>query len=112
MTNSESHLAIDRANRESALAVFTERLDRIKADITARGVGSRVADTLKEGTSEALDAGLDVAKERKGVIAGTFGALLLWIFREPLFTAAAALIARIHGGDDEATEDESSDQDK
>jgi hypothetical protein len=110
MTSSESHLAVDRANRELAMAVFTERLDRIKADIAARGVGSRVADTLKEGTSDALDAGLDVAKERKGLIAGTFGALLLWIFREPLFTAAAALVARIHGGDDEETKDEFSDQ--
>lgn len=107
----EHRLAVDRANREAALAVFSDRLERIKADLAARGVGARVADSFKEGTSDALDAGLDVAKERKGVIAGTIGALLLWIFRGPLFAAGTALVARIRGENDEYIEDEASEQD-
>lgn len=108
----EHRLAVDRASRQAALAMFNERLVRIKADLAARGVGGRVADSLKEGTSDALDAGLDVAKERKGVIAGTLGALLLWIFRAPLFAAGAALLERVRGGKhDETIEDEASDQD-
>lgn len=110
MSASESRLATDRAARNLAHAAFAERLDGIKADLAARGVGARVADSVKEGTTGALDAGLDVAKERKGLIAGTFGALLLWIFREPLLTAGAALVARICGEDDEKIEDEDSDQ--
>lgn len=109
MSPSGNHLIADRARREAAHATFFNRLEGIKADLTARGVGARVADSFKEGTSEALDAGLDVAKERKGLIAGTFGAVLLWIFREPLFTAAAALVARIRG-EDEDIEEETSDQ--
>lgn len=110
MSAGEIRLAADRARREAALAVFTDRLDGIKADLTARSVGARVADSVKEGTSEALDAGLDVARERKGLIAGTLGALLLWTFRKPLLTTAAALYARIHGQDQDDIEDETSDQ--
>lgn len=110
MSGNESRLVTDRARREAALAVFTDRLEGIKADLTARSVGARMADSVKEGTSEALDAGLDVAKERKGLIAGTFAALLLWIFRDPLFTAAAALYARIRGQDQDDIKDKASDQ--
>lgn len=110
MSGGETSLAVNRAKREAALAAFTDRLEGIKADLAARSVGARMADTVKEGTSEALDAGLDVAKERKGLIAGTFGALLLWIFREPLFTAAAGLVARIRSETEADIEDEASDQ--
>lgn len=112
MNANVSRLAADRTARNLAHAAFAERLDGIKADLAARGVGARVADSVKVGTTEALDAGLDVAKERKGLIAGTFGALLLWIFRKPLFTAGAALVARIRGEDEdkEKIEDEDSDQ--
>jgi hypothetical protein len=109
MSSKEAHLTADRANRDRAHAAFAERLEGIKADLTARGVGARVADSVKEGTSEALEASLDVAKERKALIAGTFGALLLWIFRDPLFTAAAALVARVRSKEKEI-EDEASDQ--
>lgn len=110
MSVSETRLAADRAARDLAHAAFAERLESIKDDLAVRGIGARVADSVKEGTTDALDAGLDVAKERKGLIAGTFGALLLWIFREPLFTAAAALVARIRGEDEEDIEDQASDQ--
>lgn len=106
----EARLALDRANRDAARALFSERLERIKADLAARGVGARVAHSVKEGTTDALDAGLDVARERKGLIAGTLGALLLWIFRDPLFTAASALVARIRGEDEDNIEDDASDQ--
>ncbi len=111
MSRNVENLAIDRANRDAARAVFTERLARIKADLEARGVGSRVAGSVVEGTSDALDAGLDVARERKGLIAGTIGALLLWIFRQPLFDAAASLFTHNRGEDaDEETEDDTRDE--
>lgn len=114
MSAAEARLAADRANRDAARGVFAERLARIKADLEARSVGARVADSVKEGTVEAIDTGLDVARERKGLIAGTIGALLLWIFRQPLFDAAASLVSRVRGRNgDEAKdeEDETRDQD-
>jgi hypothetical protein len=110
MSGSETSLAVNRANREVAHAAFSDRLEGIKADLAARSVGARMADSVKEGTSDALDAGLDVAKERKGLIAGTLGALLLWLFREPLLTIAAGLVGRIRGEDDDDIEDETRDQ--
>lgn len=108
MSDAKLRLAADRANREAAHAVFAERLARIKGDLEVRSVGARVADSVKEGTSEAIDAGIGAAKERKGLVAGTIGALLLWLFRHPLFDAAASLAARIRGDDDE--EDETGDE--
>lgn len=110
MNSRQQRLVIDRRNRRDARLVFTERLTRIKADLDARGVGSRVAGTVMEGTSDAIDAGLDVAKERKAVVAGAIGALLLWIFRQPLFDAAVALVARVRGEKDHETEDDSREQ--
>lgn len=84
-------LGIDRINRDAAWRVFNTRLERIKADVEARGIGSRVAGTMVGEVSDAVDIGLDVARERKGLVAGTVGALLLWIFRQPLIAGAAAL---------------------
>lgn len=110
MSATERQLAQDRARREVALAAFNDRLDGIRDDLAARGVGARVADTVKDSTVDALDAGLDVARERKGLIAGTFGALLLWLFRAPLLTAAAALIARARGNDETDDNETSSDE--
>lgn len=110
MSPPELRLTADRANRNAARRVFTSRLDRIKADISARGIGSRVAGTMVEEVSEAVDMGLDVARERKGLIAGTFGALLLWIFRQPLIAGAASLFEHFAGEKDEESEDESNDE--
>lgn len=107
---SASRLAADRVNRDAAHRVFNNRLERIKADIEARGIGSRVAGTMVEEVSGAVDMGLDVARERKGLIAGTIGALLLWVFRQPLIAGAAALFEHFAGEDD--AEDEDKDEDE
>lgn len=107
---SASRLAADRANRDAARRVFTTRLERIKADIEVRGIGSRVAGTMVEEVSGAVDMGLDVARERKGLIAGTIGALLLWIFRQPLIAGAASLFEHFAGENDAEDEDDSDDE--
>jgi hypothetical protein len=107
---SATSLAADRINRDAARRVFSERLERIKADIEARGIGSRVAGTMVEEVSGAVDMGLDVARERKGLIAGTIGALLLWVFRQPLIAGAASLIE--HFTDEKHTEDEDQSDDE
>lgn len=107
---STSNLAADRANRDAARRVFGTRLERIKADLEARGIGSRVAGTMVEEVSGAVDMGLDVARERKGLIAGTIGALLVWIFRQPLIAGATSLFEHFAGERDAKHEDEDDDQ--
>ena len=104
------HLAADRANRNAARRVFSERLERIKADVEARGIGARVAGTMAEEVSGAVDMGLDVARERKGLIAGTLGALLLWNFRQPLIAGAASLFEHFARENDAENEDASDDE--
>ncbi|MDB5723368.1 MAG: hypothetical protein JWQ16_122 [Novosphingobium sp.] len=105
-------LAADRANRNAAHRVFNTRLERIKADVAARGIGSRVAGTMVEEVSGAVDMGLDVARERKGLIAGTIGALLLWVFRQPLIAGAASLFEHFAGQSDIDLEDEDDSDDE
>lgn len=101
MTEVERRVIADRANRNAAQRVFSTRLERIKADVEARGIGSRVAGTVAEEVSGAVDAGLDAARERKGIVAGVAGALLLWIFRHPLIAAAASTLGHFTGHTDD-----------
>lgn len=102
-------LAADRANRDAARRIFSTRLERIKADIEARGIGSRVAGTMVEEVSGAVDMGLDVARERKGLVAGTVGALLVWIFRHPLIAGASSLFEHFTQATDAKDKDDSDD---
>lgn len=108
--SAEQRLAADRATRNAAHGAFTTRLDRIKADVQAQGIGSRMVETVVGEVSGAMNVGLDVARERKGVIAGTIGALLLWIFRRPLIAVTTSFFGRFAEGRDEGTEDERSDE--
>jgi hypothetical protein len=65
---------------------------------------------MVEEVSGAVDMGLDVARERKGLIAGTIGALLVWIFRQPLIAGAASLFEHFAGEQDAKNEDEDDDE--
>jgi hypothetical protein len=112
MSKAHSRLAAQRASRDAAREAFAVTVARIKADVAARGVGSRIAGTVVGEASDAIDVGLDAAREHKGVVAGTIGALLLWTFRQPLFTAAVSLYERVRGGDDEDIEDDTRDEDE
>lgn len=103
-------LAADRINRDAARRVFSTRLERIKADIEARGIGSRIAGSMVEDVSGAVDMGLDVARERKGLVAGTIGALLVWVFRQPLMAGAASLFAHFAGKTDADKKDSHEDE--
>lgn len=90
MTEAETQLATDRANRIAARALFDGRLAQVRADLEARSVGGRIADKALDETRAALDEAAAVALESKGVIAATLGALLLWAFRGPLLDAVLA----------------------
>ena len=93
MTPAESQLAADRANRQAARALFDGRLAQVKADLAARSVGGRIADKALDETRTALGEAAAIARESKGVIATTLGALLLWAFRTPLLDAVLAWFA-------------------
>lgn len=87
MNEAERRLAEDRALRQSAKGLFDTRLGQVRADLSARSVPARVKAKAQDQAFDALDKGIDIAKESKGVIAATVGALALWAFRKPLLKA-------------------------
>jgi hypothetical protein len=104
MTKGEARLRQDRAARARAKSALDNQLEQVKADLAAKGVAARAGQAAIDQTSEAVEIGLDVARERKGVIAGTIGALLLWLLRKPIIHGVSGAAARMRG--DEAAEDD------
>lgn len=99
MTKGEARLRADRTTRQRARATVEMQYAQVKADLAAKGVGARAAGAVIDGTREAAEMGLEVARERKGVLAGTIGALLLWLFRKPIVDGASAAIERLRSDD-------------
>lgn len=93
MSKAEEQLAEHRGLRGSARGLFDTRLAQVKADLTARSIGGRVKAKAQSEVFKTLDTGIDVAKDSKGIIAATAGALLVWVFRAPLFNLAKELFA-------------------
>lgn len=110
MSKAEDQLAQNRSLRGSARGLFDARLAQVKADLAARSVGGRVKAKAKDEAFKALDTGLDVAKESKGIIAATAGAVLVWVFRAPLFHLAKELFAPSAVQDAEPNADEQQDE--
>lgn len=110
MTDAEKRLVADRGKRNSARGLFDQRLTRVKADLSARSVPARVKDRVQEQVFAALDQGIDIAKESKGIIAAVAGAMGLWFFRQPLIELAMSWFDRNDeqsGGEtDEASQEE------
>lgn len=103
MTDLGARLREDRATRDAARANFDGALERVKGDLSARGVGGRIADKLGKDARAVFDHGLEVADEHRSVVAGTAVALVLWVLRRPIIENLERLL-----GDDEP--DESTDQ--
>lgn len=93
MNKGEEQLAQHRDLRGLARGLFDTRLAQVKADLAARSIGGRVKAKAQSEVFKTLDTGLDVAKESKGIIAATAGALLVWVFRAPLLNLAKELFA-------------------
>lgn len=88
MNKVEARLAEDRRNRQAARELFDARLGLVKADLAARPVPERVKAKAVDQAARAIDKGLEIAGQSKGVIAATIGALALWAVRKPLIRAA------------------------
>ena len=69
-------------------------LAQVKADLAARGIGGRIKAKARDEAGKALDQGLAVARESKGIIAGTATMLGVWLLRKPLLSAARNLFAK------------------
>lgn len=93
MNEAESRLAADRANRKAARGLFDGRLAQVKADLAARSVPGRIKAKATDEVAKGIEQGVTIAKESKGIIAGTAAALALWFFREPLWALGKRLIA-------------------
>lgn len=93
MTESENRLAADRANRKAARGLFDSRIAQVKADLAARSVPGRIKAKATDEVAKGIEQGVTIAKESKGIIAGTVAALALWFFRAPLLAWVKDLIA-------------------
>lgn len=98
MSDPEARLSEDRALRNSARGLFDGRLEQVKADLAARGIGGRIADKASGEVKAALGEAKAIAAESKAIIAGTVAALGLWFFRKPLLDAASKLLKRGQAG--------------
>lgn len=104
MNEAESRLAADRANRKAARGLFDNRLAQVKADLAARSVPGRIKAKATDEVVKGIEQGVTIAKDSKGIIAGTVAALALWFFREPLLTWGKRLIASKQDAVQDATD--------
>lgn len=80
MAGADQRIAEARARRDAARAALDGRIALFKP-ATLRG---RALEMARSQTVDALETGLDIARESKGVIAGVIAALGLWFMRRPL----------------------------
>lgn len=95
----------DRAERNARRGEFETRLEQVKTDLEAKGVGGRIADKVSNQAKEAFAEAMDVAGDNKGIIAGTIIVLMIWLFRNPII----ALLTSLLGVESDAQEDENDD---
>lgn len=95
MTDPEARFVEDRANRRAARAVVEAEVAQVKADLAARGIGGRIADTVSDKAKATADEALELAQGSKAVIAGTIGAVALWFWRKPLLDGSKRLYSRL-----------------
>jgi len=103
MNDAERRLTEDRSARNAARGLFDTRLGQVKADLAARSVPARIKARATDEAAKAVEQGVAIARESKGIIAGTAAALALWFFREPLLNWGKRLVT---GGKDAVQTDD------
>lgn len=93
--------------RNAAHDAFQLQLAQVREDLSARGIGGRIADRAGEALADAAE----VANENKGIIAGTLAALAVWFLRGPIISLLARLWEGSEDDDDEDEDDERNDDD-
>ncbi|GGA03154.1 hypothetical protein T8S45_03510 [Blastomonas marina] len=84
MSALRDRLAEDKLARDAAKAIALADYHRVKADLAARGVGGRIADTVSEEAAELGEEVIQMAEENKAVVGGVVAALVLWLARGPI----------------------------
>jgi hypothetical protein len=82
----------DRALRDTARAVLTEDIDRLRASLAEQGIASRVStgvsstisSRIRSGARDVLAEARAQAGERKGLLAGIVAAIVLFLARGPI----------------------------
>ncbi|OYW46354.1 MAG: hypothetical protein B7Z08_02480 [Sphingomonadales bacterium 32-68-7] len=91
MNRLERQLAEDLALRDAALGLFKSDLALLRADLRERGLGTRLADRIGDGTMDMVDDAVDYAEAHRGKIAALGIALVLWLARGPILRAISSL---------------------
>lgn len=84
MSALRDRLAEDKLTRDAAKAIALADYHRVKADLAARSVGGRIADTVSEEAAELSEEVIQLAEENKAVVGGVIAALVLWLARGPI----------------------------
>jgi len=95
VNKAEIQLEEARDLRNSARARFDARIAIVRADVEARSIGGRIADKAAEEARDAMEEALTIARESKGIIAGTIAALALWFLRNPIIAWAEDMLAQL-----------------
>ena len=103
MTVTERQLAEDRALRDSALRLVKTDLALVRADVSARGPGTRAADRIGDAAMDTFEDALDYAQDHRAQVGGVVAAILLWFFRGPILGGLAALVG---ANDDDRDDDD------
>ena len=101
MSEAERRLIQDRRNRNAARKLVDGGVDQVKTDLAARGIGGRIKDNAIKEIEGAVATGIEVARENKAVVAGTFSLLLVWWLRGPL----GRWLGRLFGSKSDAVQD-------
>lgn len=115
MTRLPDRFVADRALRDTARAVLTEDIDRMRASLAEEGIASRVStgvtttvsDRIRSGARDVLAEARTLAGERKGLLAGILAAIVLFLARGPILEWIEDLLESDFDEDDEAITDAS-----
>jgi len=77
-----------RDARDSARAALTGRYLKLREGLAEKGIGARLVDDAKGKAKAAANEAVEIAKENKGIVAATLGALVVWALRKPLLDQA------------------------
>jgi hypothetical protein len=108
----------DRTLRDSARAVLTEDIDRLRSSLAEQGIASRVSTGVSQTISSRIRTGArDVLAEaraqagaRKGLLAGIVAAIILFLARGPILEWIEELLESDFDEDDAAITDAPGDE--
>lgn len=84
--NLERQLKEDRALRDAARALIEADISQVKADFAVKNVGLRFASRMKEGAVDIYEDAVDIADDKRGVLATLIAAMVIWFARNPIMS--------------------------